>query len=66
MWLKNRTFSVLDWAANSPDLNIIESVWRMMETAILKDKNENATEMTVAVKDAWLELYNQIIRNLHQ
>jgi hypothetical protein len=35
-WLKTNTVDVLPWAANSPDLNLIETVWHDMKTAINK------------------------------
>ena len=47
-WFKNSQLQLLDWSANSPDLNLIENLW-----AIVKKKlNKNHSNTSQQLKDA--------------
>ena len=36
---KEKYFTVMDWPANSPDLNPIENVWSIMKARLKRDQN---------------------------
>ena len=51
--------TVLDWAAKSPDLNIIEYVWAMMARELAEEghlRNLRAEELWGRVQVKWEEL----------
>ncbi len=48
-WFNDHGVTVLDWPANSPDLNPIENLW-----GIVRDtRPNNADDMKTAIKAAW-------------
>ncbi len=48
-WFNDHGVSVLDWPANSPDLNPIENLW-----GIVRDtRPNNADDLKAAIKAAW-------------
>ena len=56
-WLKNECFnndSLMDWPANSPDLNAIEHYWSILKAAIYRDGKQysSKTELWKAIQTA--------------
>ncbi len=51
-WLNDRGVGVLDWPANSPDLNI-ESLWSIIKRKTRNKRPKNADELKTAVKETW-------------
>ncbi len=45
--------NVLDWPANSPDLNPIENLWGIVKR---KMRNNNADELKATVKETWASI----------
>ena len=50
-WLNNQTYQVLDWPAQSPDLNPIEHLWSLLKRCL----NEYETE-----PKGMVELWNRV------
>ncbi len=46
-WLNDRGVGVLDWPANSPDLNLIENIWSIVK------RPKHADELKATVKETW-------------
>jgi len=51
-WLNNHGVGVLDWPANSPDLNI----WGIVKRKMRNKRPENADELKVTVKQTWASI----------
>lgn len=55
---------VLDWPAQSPDLNPIEHLWEMLENKIGDRRLKSKDQLKAALTTAWGQLDAQHIRNL--
>ncbi len=52
-WLNDHGVGVLDWPANSPDLNPIENLWSIVKRKMRNKKPKNADELKATVKETW-------------
>ncbi len=52
-WLNDHGVGVLDWPANSPDLNPIESIGYCQEEKEKQETKKNANELKATVKETW-------------
>ncbi len=51
-WLNDRGVGVLDWPANSPDLNI-ENLWDIIKRKMRNKRPKHADELKATVKETW-------------
>ncbi len=56
-WLNDHGVGVLDWPANSPDLNPIENLWSIVKRKMRNNKQPtNADELKATVKETWASI----------
>jgi len=58
---ERRGGSVIDWPANSPDLNPIENVWRVLKARVAKRWPRTHQEMKDVILDEWEKLTHEDI-----
>ncbi len=55
-WLNDHGVGVLDWSANSPDLNPIDNLWGIVKRKMRNKRSKNADELKATVKETWASI----------
>ncbi len=56
-WFNDHGVTVLDWPANSPDLNPIENIWGIVKRKMRDTWHNNADDLKAAIKATWASLH---------
>ncbi len=55
-WFNDHGVTVLDWPANSPDLNPIENLWGIVKRKMRDTRHNNADELKATVTETWASI----------
>ncbi len=55
-WFNDHGVTVLDWPANSPDLNSIENLWGIVKRKMRDTRPNNADDLKAAIKETWASI----------
>ncbi len=55
-WFNDHGVTVLDWPANSPDLNPIENLWVIIKRKMRDTRPNNADDLNAAIKATWASI----------
>ncbi len=56
IWFNDHGVTVLDWPANSPDLNPIENLWGIVKRKMRDTRPNNADDLKAAIKVTWASI----------
>ncbi len=56
-WFNGHGVTVLDWPANSPDLNPIVNIWGIVKRKMRDTRHNNADDLKAAIKATWASLH---------
>ena len=54
----------LDWVAQSPDMNPIENLWRMMKLKLKNRRTSNIEERKQQIQDVWEQMSPDLTKKL--
>ena len=63
-WFIENRVAVMDWPAQSPDLNPIENLWTDVKEAVYIQKPNNQQELWQVVQNAWNNIPLERCQNL--
>jgi transposase len=65
-WLKKNKITIIDWPANSPDLNLIENIWKQLKDNIQSQKVFPRTvgKLKAALSEEWENLDCSIFKDV--
>ncbi len=56
-WFNDHGVTVLDWPANSPDLNPIKNLWGIVKRKMRDTRPNNADDLKATIKGTWASLH---------
>ena len=63
-WFKKNKINVLDWPAVSPDFNVIENLWDILDKKLINHRLNNVYDLQQAILKLWSEISTETCENL--
>lgn len=63
-WLAGQNINILDWPAQSPDLNPIEHLWSVLDRQIRHKKHSNLNDFMTSLQEEWKNISPDCIAKL--
>uniref|UniRef100_A0A4W5LHM9 Tc1-like transposase DDE domain-containing protein n=1 Tax=Hucho hucho TaxID=62062 RepID=A0A4W5LHM9_9TELE len=63
-WLKKKHIKVLEWPSQSPDLNLIDNLWRELKVRVAKCQPRNLNDLEKICKEEWDKIPPEMCANL--
>lgn len=63
-WLVEHNINVLPWPSQSPDLNPIENLWRVLKVRVSKRQPRNLKQLEQICKEEWSKIPPNVCQNL--
>lgn len=58
-WITDHSVIVLDWSANSSDLNPIENLWNIVNRKMRDTRPKKTEKLRAAIKETWASVTRQ-------
>ena len=65
-YLKRKRIKQIIWPANSPDMDIIENIWSIIDNRLLKSTINNVDELINALQTTWIDISKETVLNLFE
>ncbi|CAF5013827.1 unnamed protein product [Rotaria magnacalcarata] len=65
-YFKKKHIKLIPWPTRSPDLNIIENIWSIVDQKLLKYSISNMAQLEEALKTVWAEISKDVTRKIFQ
>lgn len=63
-WFADNNVDVMQWPAQSPDLNPIENLWQIVKKSVKPAKSKNKEELWDRIQQAWYAIPASTCRTL--
>lgn len=63
-WFRQRNIQVLPWPPNSPDINPLENLWRIMKKKLQENPPASKTELVARIKSVWANIDKNVCKHL--